>query len=401
MSASSPLTELGARAAGPAASRRRRVAGWIALAVALLVVGSVGAALSGLGDWAQRDALDPESAGPTGTRALVEVLRDQGVEVEVARSRADATRALDGASGGATLVLPDAPALSDEGLTALAAPADDLVLIEPRSRTLRLFLPGTGIGGRADTLLDPQCGLPEAERSGPVSPGAVFDTGDGADGCYLTPDGAAGLVVAELDGRRVAALDGTALLVNEVLAEDGNVALGVNLLARHPLVVWYDPMVGDTDLENTDPSLGESTPPWVSPAIVLLLLAAVAAAVWRGRRFGPLVRERLPVTVRAAETAEGRARLYAQTRDAGHAADDLRIAALRRIARLLGLGPNAAADEIADAAADRLSADRRVVRGILLDDVPTDDAQLTVIASRLRDLEAALRDAVRPERNRP
>ena len=186
-----------------------------------------------------------------------------------------------------------------------------------------------------------------------------------------------------------------------MLADDGNAALGVNLLGRHPLVVWYDPVLGDTDLENTDPSLGESTPPWVSPVIALLILAAVAAAVWRGRRFGPLVRERLPVTVRAAETAEGRARLYAQTRDAGHAADDLRIAALRRMARLLGLGPNAAADEIADAAADRLSADRRVVRGILLDDVPTDDAQLTVVASRLRELEGAVRDAVRPERNRP
>ena len=71
------------------------------------------------------------------------------------------------------------------------------------------------------------------------------------------------------------------------------------------------------------------------------------------------------------------------------------------MARLLGLGPNAAADEIADAAADRLGADRRVVRSILLDDVPTDDAQLTVVASRLRELEGAVRDAVRPERNRP
>ncbi|TQK19030.1 uncharacterized protein DUF4350 [Microbacterium sp. SLBN-154] len=399
MTAAASPTDTGV--AGPAAPRRRRVGGWIVLAVALLVVGAVGALLSGLGEWAQRDALDAESAGPTGTRALVEVLRDQGVAVEVARTRADATRALDGAADGVTLVLPDTPALSDDGLADLAAPADDIVLIEPRSRTLRLFLPGTTVGGRADTLLDPQCGVAGAERSGPVAPGAVFEAGDGAEACYLTGDGAAGLIVAELDGRRVAALDGAAVLVNEVLAQDGNAALGINLLARHPLVVWYDPMLGDTDLDNTDPSLGESTPRWVSPAIALLLLAAAAAAIWRGRRFGPLVRERLPVTVRAAETAEGRARLYAQTRDAAHAADDLRIAALRRMARLVGLGPNAAADEISDATADRLSADRRVVRGILLDDVPTDDAQLAVVAARLRELEAALRDAVRPERNRP
>lgn len=401
MTAAPPRTDADASGRAPGRSRRRRIGGWIILVVALLAVGSVGALLSGLGEWAERDAFDPESAGPTGTRALVEVLRDQGVEVEVARSRAAAERALDGAPEGATLVLPDTPALSDEGLAALAAPADDVVLVDPRSRALRLFLPGSTVGGRADTLLDPQCDLPDAERSGAIAPGAVFDAGDAAVGCYLTGDGAAGLLVAERDGQRVAAIDGRAVLLNEVLADDGNAALGVNLLGRHPVVVWYDPVLGDTDLENTDPSLGESTPPWVSPAIALLILAAVAAAVWRGRRFGPLVRERLPVTVRAAETAEGRARLYAQTRDAGHAADDLRIAALRRMARLLGLGPNAAADEIADAAADRLGADRRVVRDILLDDVPTDDAQLTVVASRLRELEGAVRDAVRPERNRP
>lgn len=197
---------------------------------------------------------------PDRTRALVEVLRDQGVEVEVARSRADVARALDEASTGSTLVLPDTPALSDEGLIDLADPAADIVLIDPRSRTLRLFLPGTTIGARADALLDPQCDLADAERSGPVVPGAVFDAGEGAEGCYLTADGQAGLVVADADGRRVAAIDARAVLVNEVLADDGNAALGVNLFARHPLVVWYDPMLGDTDLENTDPSLGESTP---------------------------------------------------------------------------------------------------------------------------------------------
>ena len=56
------------------------------------------------------------------------------------------------------------------------------------------------------------------------------------------------------------------------------------------------------------------------PVIVLLLTAGLAAAIWRGRRFGPLVPERLPVTVRAAETTEGRARLYAHARDAVYSA---------------------------------------------------------------------------------
>ena len=40
------------------ATRRRGIAGWIGIAIVLLLVGGVGAALSGVGRWAERDALD-------------------------------------------------------------------------------------------------------------------------------------------------------------------------------------------------------------------------------------------------------------------------------------------------------------------------------------------------------
>ena len=42
-----------------------------------------------------------------------------------------------------------------------------------------------------------------------------------------------------------------------------------------------------------------------------------------------------------------------------------------------------------------------MVRGILLEDLPTTDAQLVALSDRLRELETAVRDAARPERNRP
>lgn len=405
--------------------RGRRVAAWVAIGLALLVVGGLGAAISASNQWSERDALDPASAGATGTRALVEILRDNGVDVVVARDRATATAALAGAGptraeapgdaaaasgegvGTATLVLPDAPALSDDALAALAARAADVVLVEPRARTLALLLGDARPAGVAPRgAVEPACELADARRAGPIEPGAVY-AADGAatDACY--PAGAGyGLLVGTpgAGDRRVAAVDGRALFTNERLAENGNAALGVNLLGRHPLVVWYVPGAGDTDLPATNPSLGELTPPWVSPVIVLLLVAGAAAAVWRGRRFGPLVVERLPVTVRAAETTEGRARLYARSRDAVHAADELRIAALRRLARLLGLGPAAAAGDIADAAAARAGWDRGAVRGILMDDLPRGDADLVSLHERLRRLEDAVTAAVRPEppeRNRP
>src|SRR5690606_10163416 len=116
----------------------------------------------------------------------------------------------------------------------------------------------------------------------------------------------------------------------------------------------------------------------------LLLVAGAAAAIWRGRRFGPLVAERLPVTVRASETTEGRARLYAQSRDAVHAADQLRLGALARIGQLMGLGPAASATDIADAAAARAGVDRGSARRLLLDDIPAGDADLVALSLQLR-----------------
>ena len=397
MTAQSVAPAASGTAPSAGSSRRRRVGGWIAIAVVLALVGGIGVVLAGLSQWVQRDALDPDSAGPSGTRALVEILREQGVEVVVAHDRAAVREAL---APGATLVLPDMPALSDAAVRAVTDGFDDVVLIEPRARTLRLFLPRSSPAGvAADVPVEPGCDLPEAERSGAVAPGAVYEPGPDIDACYPTAD-AYGLLVSDAADRRVSAVDGRTLFTNDALAEHGNAALAVNLIGRHPLVVWYVPGLDDTDLTG-DPTLGDLTPPWVSPVIVLLLVAGIAAGVWRGRRFGPLVAERLPVTVRASETTEGRARLYARSRDAVHALDQLRISALGRLSRLLGLGPAASAGEIADAAADRLGWDRRAVRGILIDELPANDADLVALRDRLRHLEEAVRQAVRPERNAP
>ncbi len=248
----------------------------------------------------------------------------------------------------------------------------------------------------ADELAAPECDLAEALRSGAVAPGMVFESDD-ATACY--PAGAgSGLLVRDDGVRRIAAIDARPLFVNESLAQDGNAALAINLLGRHAVVVWYVPSILDTDLEGGDPSLGELTPPWVSPVLVILLFAGVAAAVWRGRRFGPLVVERLPVTVRANETTQGRGRLYERSRDAAHAAAQLRAAALTRLARRLGLGPAARADQVADAAAARTGLDRRAVHAVLIDDIPHSDADLVGLRARLRDLEEAVHAATRPER---
>src|SRR5690606_24451666 len=114
--------------------------------------------------------------------------------------------------------------------------------------------------------------------------------------------------------------------------------------------VWYQPDVDDLAFEDAN-SLASLQGVWFAPLVVLLLLVGVAAALWRGRRMGPVVVERLPVEVRSSETMEGRARLYERGGSRDHALATLRGATLARLARTLGLGRTATPEEIIAATA--------------------------------------------------
>lgn len=374
-------------------SRGRAALGWVGLIVGLLLVSLVGG-LFVYGGYTQRALLDPDSAGPDGTRAVVRVLEQQGVRVIVARDRAAAERAL--AGGEATLALRDAPMLSDDALRELSSRARHVVLVEPRSRALDVLMNGSSLGGFADDAAVADCTLPAADNARTARVGELLVAGDGVTGCFPR-DGEFGLLSLDADGRSVTALDGLSTLTNSTLPREGNAALALGVLGQTDTLVWYVPAPTDADPGSAPPTLSDLTPPWVTPAIVLLLLSALTAAIWRGRRFGPLVTERLPVTVRATETTEGRARLYAAARDAPHALDELRRASRARLVRLLGLATRTSPPDIADAVADRLGTDRSRVRGILVDDLPRTDRDLVAAADRLRDLEESVRIAVRTE----
>ncbi|BAJ73496.1 hypothetical protein MTES_0532 [Microbacterium testaceum StLB037] len=376
--------------------RRRAALGWIALAVGLLLIGLVGTTLV-YGGWKEKGLLDPESPAPDGARALVRILEQQGVTVTVARDRATAERALAGSD--ATLVMRDAPMLSDATLSSLAERARDVVLVEPRSRALDVLMNGSALGGfAADRAADPGCDLPAPEAAGTARTGELMVPGQGVDGCYRV-DGDFGLLSWETsDGRTVTALDGTSTMTNAALPLDGNAALAIGTLARTGTVVWYVPSPSDADAGTAPQTLGDLTPPWVTPAILLLFLSGLVAAIWRGRRFGPLVTERLPVMVRANETTEGRARLYAAAGDAPHALDELRRAARGRLVRVMGLATHTPPEQVADAVAERLGADRGAMRGILITDTPTTDRDLVAASDRLRDLETSVRAALSTER---
>lgn len=379
------------------ALRRGRV--WIVLAaIALLGVGAI-AWLQG-GVRGAGEPLGADNPAPAGAKALVEVLRQQGVEVESVSTLDDAVR---GAGDGATVLLHDAIGLLDPtAVTELADSAERLVVVAPDFATLSELDAGVRLAGTASGPLEsPGCQLPAAENAGELSDGqrllsldqAAIDAG--WEGCF-GDDGAFAVVRGPSAGGEIALVGATTAFANDTIDEAGNAALALGLTGRTDRLVWYLPGFDDLD-PTTAPSITDLTPGWVSPVVVLLIVVVVAAAVWRGRRFGPLVVEDLPVEVPASETREGRARLYARSAVRAHALDQLRIGAAWRIGAILRLPRSASVFEIAQAAAGATGRDPRAVGHLLVDAVPAGDAELVSLAAALTELEDAVRRSVRPD----
>lgn len=377
----------------PRRRRLRTLGGWAIVAI-LVILGAFVAIQAGVSMPSSRGSLDPEGVGDSGAMALAELLRDQGVEVTVARSRDDARAALD---ENTTLVMSNPYTLTDEGLERLIEPADRVVFLSTSSHLLSVLGIGTSANGPS-TPVSADCTVPEFAKVGDIRPDRMFAPADGVEGCFGDADAAA-VLVDDDDGIRRTVVEAGRLFSNAYLAEDGNAALGLALLGQSEKVVWYVPSFEDSDIQGESPdTLGSLTPGWVTPAILLLFLAGAAAAWWRGQRFGPLVAETLPVTVRASETMQGRARLTAKAADSAHAAEALRDGSRRRLARRLGLAVTATPDEIADAASDRLRIPRGTLQTLLAGPLPADDPSLILFARQLDELETSVDDSTRSPR---
>lgn len=374
--------------------RIKPLLGWLVVLALLVILAFLAMAIAANAP-GQHRALDPESPNRSGTLALSELLRDQGVDVSIHRSRDEARAAIDEHT---TLVMTNPATLTDDALETLMEPASRVVFLSVSTHLLSVL----GIGENASlppSTVGPECALPEFADVGTIEPDRLFTPADGVDACFGSSDGAAVLVDDDRGGARISVVEGARLFSNEYLAEDGNAALALALLGQTDRVVWYVPSLADSDIEAQPvDTLGSLTPPWVTPVILLLLVAGIATAIWRGQRFGPLVAETLPVTVRASETMHGRARLTAKAADASHAALALREGAQRRLARRLGLAAHAGADEVADAASDRLRVPRGTLQTLLAGPAPADDAALVDLARRLDELETAVDESLRNAR---
>ncbi len=296
--------------------------------------------------------LDTTSAAPGGTRALAALIRERGVEVAPTNDPAEAVSG-PGTAGG-TIVVAYPERATPEALNRLGAAVGrgtDVVLLEPDTAVLAtLHLPVTTTGGVPPAAPAPACRLPEAVTAQAATLG-------GGTGLRITRPGASGmtacypvrstptLVVVDLPGpTRAGAQPGRLVLVgsadfmtNKHLDEQGNAALAIGLLSRHRVLSWAIPQPGGSDSVAAQRGLGDLLPDRVLLACLQLAIATVVLALWRGRRMGPPVSEQLAVVVRAAETVEGRGRLYAAAQARELAAAVLRAGLRARLAKRLRL----------------------------------------------------------------
>ncbi|MFD1214962.1 DUF4350 domain-containing protein, partial [Arthrobacter sp. GCM10027362] len=180
------------------------------------------------------------------------------------------------------------------------------------------------------------CTLPGPAAAEAISRGGLAYRAESLCFTFQTRAAPAGAYATADDGRTVV-LGASHVLSNDRIIEQGNAALALNTLGSTGTLIWYQPRATDIQPAEQPQNPLSLLPDWVAPVSLWLLAVGVLAAVWRGRRLGPLVTEPLPVIVPAAETAQGRARLYQQSAAVARAAANLRAGTLTRLAAHLRL----------------------------------------------------------------
>ena len=255
-----------------------------------------------------------------GSRALAELLRDQGVQVapghdeppRMARRRGPATRLLVAVPD----LLADQPARGGRARHRRRPGA-----ASRRPAPSRCVAGGDARRGRRPTVRARRLRA-AGGRGGPATADAgwsAYDVdrpGGGAARRLLRPRRPAVAGAASRPRRaawsRCSAAAGA--FTNDRLDDEGNAALALGLLGAHAAGWSGTCRRRATCRPATQKSLYDLRARGVWWALVQVGLAVLLLALWRARRLGPVVAEPLPVVVRAAETVEGRARLYRRGR---------------------------------------------------------------------------------------
>lgn len=371
--------------------RKRRI--WLRWLLAIVVVLSLLLLMLNVLDSTQSKGgpNDPRNLTPVGTSALAALLRNEGVSVSVSTSRTapavdqDTTVVLSAAPSSAQWrqVLDQRPArVIALGPWATYSPVTDLPMVRRNSAAAQVE-PG------CDHRLAASVGwvtVPDYRfrptTADPALASACF--GDARVGYLLLELEQDGVVVDVLAGGMQNADLGTA--TGE--PSRGNAALGMRLFGQNSSVAWWIP-ADESEVSRG----GTDEPPGTLPDAAALTLFAlvpliVVVAVWRGRRFGPIISERLPVVIRASETVEGHGMMYHRLKAYDTAGTHLREGTLARLASRFGTSDPA---QLAGIIADRTRIPVHAVQHALSGAPPTTEVELLELKETLARIEQEAR----------
>lgn len=375
---------------------RRRILRWAVIIVVVVVVALVMTWRGG--DAASDVPLDPRNPQPSGSQALSRVLSDHGVDVTIARGQGALSGA--GIDNDTTVFIPRTTELAQatiDQLADLSRQAERVVVVDPTPWVVRYLSPEVHIEQtrRDGADLTASCDAADVHQGERVSHSqSEFQLrGDGSpsDACFTTGGHSVYLAVpATAHHAPLVLLGSRSAITNGEIAEADNADIVLRTLGHSARVVWYVPSTAD--IPTTDQSRAEDLlPPWLNSGLVVVLLTALAVMLWRGRRLGRLVREPLPVVIRAVETTESRGRIYRRAKDTGRVGVVLRDATRRRLAGYLGLPTGGPVPQLVAAVSDATARPLQDVGWMLAGPPPQTDDEMLGLAGSLAALEKEVR----------
>ena len=343
---------------------------WVIVGAAVLVVALI---VSSPGSSAAH--LDPTSASPGGTKALIDLLGESGGRVTV-------TTDTPGPSTAVALLLVDT---TSEAMTAdlerWVRAGGVLVVADARSS----FVPPgrrapTVFGVGAASIARGECSIAALGGVNQIAPGdgsVRFEVPDGAAGCIDQGSGAF-VVDQPLDRGHIVSVGGADAFTNELLGTDDNAVLAVSLLAPRtgtPVSVLWGMTATDSHR-----SLSHLISTGVRLGLWELVVAFVVYALWRGRRLGRPVAEVQPVQIGGSELVSAVGNLLQQSHDPDRAARLLRADLRRQLTERLGLGRGATPDVLAEVTAARTGVARDQVARAVSDLPVRNEAELLALA---------------------
>ena len=399
----------------PLRTRLRSASVWIVAAFVVLI--TVIALVLLTGDDESEEPLHYDSTARTGTKALVETLRDHDVDVTTTEDQEQARTAA--AQPDTTLLIPtNTGALSPGDIAglqyALRTHGNRLVLVDP-GPTITEFTDRITVNDNLSPLADPEatsppaCASPIARSAGAVTTGDVeyAETKKNTDGiaaCFpftgpgvdeidnaeVAPGSARGQVVTDSGGSvPLTVLGNPAWVTNEHIDEEGNASLVLSQLSQTQNVVVYHPTFDRSD-EQSPPTTIDFVPDWFLAGVLWLIPCVLVLLLVIGRRFGPLAIEQLPVIVPAVETVHGRAALSSRSHDRDGALHTLRTGALLRIAKRLSLSPDARTPDIIARIAATTGADPGRLHHVFVTASAHTDTELAELVHQLTQIESEI-----------